>query len=57
MFSSRFMLFPTFKKKIGVNKNIEQISGGGGGESGGRFCFLEKYLFLISFCVICYFQH
>ena len=28
MFSSRFMLFPTFKKKkIGVNKN----SGGGGG--------------------------
>ena len=31
MFSSRFMLFPTFKKKIGVKKNI---SGGG-----GRFFF------------------
>ena len=27
MFSKRFMLFPTFKKKIGVKKN----SGGGGG--------------------------
>ena len=27
MFSSRFMLFPTFKKKFGVKK----ISGGGGG--------------------------
>ena len=27
MFSSHFMLFPTFKKKIGVQKKI----GGGGG--------------------------
>ena len=27
MFSKRFMLFPTFKKKIGVKKK----SGGGGG--------------------------
>ena len=26
MFSSRFMLFPAFKKKIGVQKNL----GGGG---------------------------
>ena len=34
MFSKRFMLFPTFKKKIGVKKNSEggkKISGGGGG--------------------------
>ena len=28
MFSSRFMLFPTFKKKIGVKK---KFGGGGGG--------------------------
>ena len=43
MFSSRFMLFPTLKKKIGVkNKN----SGGGGGGCG--FFFLEKQFFLIS---------
>ena len=37
MFSSRFMLFPTFKKKIGVKKKLGGIyefllnSGGGGG--------------------------
>ena len=35
MFSSRFMLFPTFKKKIGVQKN----SGGGGG--------VEIFVFLL----------
>ena len=42
MFSSRFMLFPTLKKKIGVKKI--KIPGGGGG---GIF-FLEKQFFLIS---------
>ena len=42
MFSSRFMLFPTFKKKIGAKK----IMGGGGGEV--DFFFLEKQFFLIS---------
>ena len=35
MFSKRFMLFPTFKKKIGVKKKFggggKKISGGGGG--------------------------
>ena len=31
MFSSRFMLFSTFKKKSGVERN----SGGGGGGGGG----------------------
>ena len=41
MVSSRFMLFPTFKKKIGVKKN----SGGGGGV---EFFFLGKQFFLIS---------
>ena len=44
MFSSRFMLFPTFKKKIGVKKKL----GGGGG---------ENHFFIISFRVLCYFQH
>ena len=39
-FSSRFMLFPTFKKKFGVKKNP------GGGGCG--FFFLEKQFFLIS---------
>ena len=40
MFSSRFMLFPTLKKKNGVKKI--KIPGGGG------FFFLEKQFFLIS---------
>ena len=41
MFSSRFMLFPTLKKKNGVKKIIP---GGGGGVD----FFLEKQFFLIS---------
>ena len=40
-FFSRFMLFPTSKKKIGVEIGV----------------FLEKQFFLISFHVLCYFQH
>ena len=40
MFSSRFMLFPTLKKKIGVKKKFR-----GGGVD---FFFLEKQFFLIS---------
>ena len=43
MFSKRFMLFPTFKKKIGVKKNWgggKKKFGGAGG--GGR---MEKYFF------------
>ena len=43
MFSSRFMLFPTFKNKIGVNK----IPGGGGGVLKNIFV-LEKQFFVIS---------
>ena len=39
MFSSRFVLFPTLKKKFGVKKN----PGGGGGNF-----FVEKQLFRIS---------
>ena len=39
MFSSHFMLFPTFKKKIGVKKKIR----GGGGDF-----FWGKQFFLIS---------
>ena len=43
MFSSCFMLFPTFKKKyFSVKKTIETISG-----EGVKFCFLEKHFFLI----------
>ena len=42
-FSSRFMLFPTLKQKIGVKKI--KIPGGGGGVD---FFFLEKQFFLIS---------
>ena len=45
MFSKRFMLFPTFKKKIWCKKKIgggggggKQISGGGGG-GGVEFFF------------------
>ena len=38
MFSKRFMLFPTFKKKIGVKKKF-----GGGGVK--KFRGLEKYFF------------
>ena len=41
-FSSRFMVFPTLKKKIGV-----KIPGGGGG-GGVDFVFLEKQFFPIS---------
>ena len=36
MFSSRFMLFPTFFKKIGVKK---KIGGGGGVEILSHFTF------------------
>ena len=36
IFSSRFMLFPTFKNKFGVNKIWKKIRGGGGG--GGWNC-------------------
>ena len=46
MFSSRFMLFPTLKKKNWCTKK----SGGGGGGGGGGvefFSFLEKQFFLI----------
>ena len=47
MFSSRFMLFPTLKKKkIGVKKI--KIPGGGGGGGGCGFFFVEKQFFLIS---------
>ena len=49
MFSSRFMLFPTLKKKFGVKKIIP---GEGGVE---KYFFLEKQFFLIS--RLCYFQH
>ena len=54
MFSSCYMLFPTFLEK--------QISGGGGvNKNGGggvkQIYFLEKQFFLISFHVLCYFQH
>ena len=38
MFSSRFMLFPTFKKKIGVKKKF----GGGGGV--WNIFFLEELI-------------
>ena len=43
MFSSRFMLFPTFKKK----KFVQKISGGGGGVLKNIF-FFRKQFFLIS---------
>ena len=45
MFSSRFVLFPTLQKKIGVKKK-KKIRGGGGGVV--EFFFLEKQFFLIS---------
>ena len=41
MFSSRFMLFPTFKKKL-CQKNV----GGGGGVK--KYIFFRKQFFLIS---------
>ena len=44
MFSSRFMLFPTFQKKNCVNK----ISGGGGGVVLKNIFFFRKQFFLIS---------
>ena len=37
MFSSRFMLFPTFKKKIGV----EKIFGGGGVDFFRVLCYFQ----------------
>ena len=43
MVSSRFMLFPTLKKKIGVQKKF-----GGGGGAVEHFFFVEKQFFLIS---------
>ena len=49
-FSSRFMLFPTLKKKW-CKKNIR----GGGGEGGVDFFFWKTNSF--SFHVLCYFQH
>ena len=49
MFSSRFMLFPTFKKKL-CKKNF-----GGGGVLKNIFFFLENNSF--SFHVLYYFQH
>ena len=48
MFSSRFMLFPTLTKKIGVKK-----SGGGGGVLIFIFIFLNSF----SFHILCYFQN
>ena len=45
MFSSRFMLFPTLKKKWCKKKN----SGGGGG--------VEFFLNSFSFHILCYFQN
>ena len=39
MFYSRFLLFPTFNKNIGVQKNSGE----------GFFFFLEKHFFIISF--------
>ena len=50
MFSSRFMLFPTLKKKIGVKKIIP---GGGGGVLNLFFIFLNSF----SFHILCYFQN
>ena len=45
MFSSRHMLFPTLKN-IGVKKNVDKISGGGGGCR--QFLFLPILSYLIS---------
>ena len=47
MFSSRFMLFPTLKKKIGVKKNL------------GCWFFIFLFLFKnsFSFHILCYFQN
>ena len=44
LFSSHFMLFPTFKKKIGVKKRFKNFSGGG-----GRIFFLENTSFSFHF--------
>ena len=46
-----FEFFKYWKKKV-VKKTI---SGGGGGSV--EFFFLEKHFFIISFCILCYFQH
>ena len=44
MFSSRFMLFPTFKKKIGV-----QTKFGGGGGGGVEIFFFFRRIILSHF--------
>ena len=49
MFSSRFMLFPTLKKKLCKKKN----PGGGGGVMNLFFIFLNSF----SFHILCYFQN
>ena len=57
MFSKRFMLFPTLKKKIGVNKKfgggggLKKFRGGGGVEK--KRIILQISCFLR---VSCYFQ-
>ena len=54
MFCLRLMLFPTLKKKQLV---LKKNSGGGGGGGVLTIFFLENQFFLISFRVLCYFQH
>ena len=50
MFSSCFMLFPTFKKKCGVKKN----SGGGGGGGVVKYIYFFRKTILshFTFCAI-----
>ena len=53
MFSSRFMLFPTFKKK----KWCKKIIRGGGGGGGVEIFFFFKKNNSFSFYALCYCQH
>ena len=49
MISSRFMLFPKFADKNYFGRGVTKM--------GGQHFFIFKQFFLISFNILCYFQH